>query len=157
MFGIIFGLSQWVILRDRIPGIFSWVLFTALSAFIAALLGKIMYSYGITLGFFGRVMFGLIVGSAQYLSLRWKFVRAGWWIITTCGSWVIAQAIITISNSYVQLLSGIVFGTITGFVLIWLVQYPLPDKKNGITPACVQQERMVANSPWKPQVRLFRL
>src|SRR5688572_21088672 len=72
VFGLFFGLSQWICLRDHIPNSFAWVLVTAIGCFAAALTLKLLNrseminsflrEFPFVVHFFG----GMILGFAQY-------------------------------------------------------------------------------------------
>ena len=109
VFGAIFGtvlgtasgIAQWAVLRRRLSHIGWWI--------PATLLGwGLFWSFNI-LGLFGHgsgvisklvegglihgPIFGVVVGGLQWLVLRRRVDRAGWWVAVNVGGWALSAAL----------------------------------------------------------------
>ena len=74
--GFAIGFFQWMVLRQQVPQIRQWALFTAL---------------GFALGSFAMLTFmGLGVGLAQWLLLRRELSKTGWWPVINAVAWPLA-------------------------------------------------------------------
>ena len=130
------GYFQWVVLRERIAGAGLWGLASALGL-------------GLTMGILGAVnagennaiaevligsVFGVVTGILQWLILRRKVARAGWWLLASLlGSLIgliavpVAAALGEAGNWDLAVMTfGLVFGAangaITGAALVWLLR-----------------------------------
>jgi hypothetical protein len=130
------GYFQWVVLRERITGAGLWWSASALgfgTAMGAVAASNTDESYAIAIVLMGSVL-GVISGIPQWLVLRRKVPRSGWWLVASCigslvglldfhfvlalgeaGKWT--QAILTFG-----LLFGAGYGAITGAALVWLLR-----------------------------------
>ena len=81
--GTIGGFAQWVVLRERISGAGWWILASALGF-------ATVFSMGGTgrpnenpamIGVRMAIAFGLFAGVPQWIILRQKVARAGWWVL----------------------------------------------------------------------------
>jgi len=130
VFGILFGLSQWICIRDHISNSFRWVIATAVGFFAAALILKVLNRSDIINSFLrgfpllARFFGGLIIGFAQHQAMKKALPKAHWWTIVVAVSWVIAQMFIGIDNVVVNFLGVLFFAIITGITFAWLVQNP---------------------------------
>ena len=138
------GYFQWVVLRERIAGAGLWGLASALgfgSAMGAPAAANAAENLAMA-GFLIPSVFGLVGGILQWLILRRKVPRAGWWLLANLlGSLVgaisfpMAMAISETGNWGLAMMTfGLVFGAgngaITGAALIWLLrQSPSKDVK----------------------------
>jgi hypothetical protein len=150
LMGAIGGYLQWVVLRERIAGTGLWGLTSALGfgsalgALIAAATGENNAMAGVMI--LGSV-FGVVSGILQWLILRRKVPRAGWWLLANLlGSLVgavaihIATAISETGNWGLALMTfGLVFGAgngaITGAALVWLLRQSSSSNFVGIAIA----------------------
>jgi hypothetical protein len=128
IFGLLFGLSQWINLRDRIPQSLRWVLATTLGFFIAALIIKILNRTEIINSFFREfsifphLLGGIIMSFAQYQTLKKALQKAYWWIIISGISWTIAAGFIEIHIISIQVVGMLFFTVTTGIGFGWLAQ-----------------------------------
>ena len=130
------GYFQWVVLRERLAGAGLWTLAAALGFGLA--MGSPAAANPAEnpamAGFLILCVFGVIGGILQWLILRRKVPRAGWWpLANLLGSLVgaiclpIAVAISETGNWDLALMTfGLVFGAgngaITGAALVWLLR-----------------------------------
>ena len=143
------GYFQWVVLRERIAGAGWWTLASALAlglavgAVVAADTGENYAMAGLLIG----SIFGVASGILQWLILRRKIARAGWWVLANLlGSMFgamaipIAAAISESSNwNLGVMLFGLVFGAgngaITGAALVWLLRQSPSRDVEGLATA----------------------
>ena len=155
MVGSVVGTAQWFVLRNHISRSGWWILATAIALAVFGVANP--FRPGET--FFGSIAFigpGIPAGLGQWLILRRKFLRAGWWILATVvGSAVafpvgIATAIAGMATAGVIFsaalgtargpvpfysgvalgfaVTGAVLGAITGGVLVWLLRHLRQDQ-----------------------------
>jgi hypothetical protein len=120
--GLAIGALQWLVLRQQIPQLSRWALFTGL---------------GFALGTFAMLTFmGLGVGVAQWLLLRRDLNKTGWWPVMSVVAWPLgymfggslgvalgnAMGAPFIGGMVGSLLIGAIVGAITGAVLLWMLR-----------------------------------
>ena len=128
MIGLLTGFVQYRMLRSYLPRIGGWVLLTAAGWLTGLLL--IATSYRLkwidpTI-YFDVVFFlmGLSIGVAQWLLLRQRLPRAGWWIAANLAGWGLV-ALITTGNtigSYGLMILGLFPACVTAGMLALLLQ-----------------------------------
>ena len=133
VFGVLLGLAQWICIRERIPNIFGWVIATAIGFFIVALTLKLLNrseginsflkEFPLLVYFFG----GMILGFAQYQTIKKTLRKAYWWIIVVAISWVISQVFIRMDDVAIYFLGVLVFAMVTGLAFVWLVKNPYSE------------------------------
>ena len=68
---------------------------------------------------------GSLIGFSQWLLLRNSFYRTGWWVLANAFGFAAAKLVIWMllldGRSYVDLTSGLMFGVITGALLLLIV------------------------------------
>ncbi len=129
IFGLTFGFSQWVILQDHIPLSRSWMLYSVIGYFAAQLLIKILALIGVVIaGIPAFIVGGIVVSAAQYLFLRQRFIKTGWWMLASTLSWSLSQKLLITCDSLHQVIGLLVFPVITGVILAWFFQNPLQAK-----------------------------
>jgi len=120
--GFAVGALQWLVLRQQLPQISRWAIFTGL---------------GFALGTFAFLAFmGLGVGVAQWLLLRRDLNKTGWWPVMSAVAWPLAymfggslgalvgQAVNVpfIGGMVGAALIGAIAGAVTGAVLLWMLR-----------------------------------
>ncbi|MDM8532109.1 hypothetical protein QUF63_13135 [Anaerolineales bacterium HSG25] len=130
--GAIFGIGQWLILRHYIHNAETWILATIIAWGIADNLALFMrYSDVHVILFYGSA---LVLGIGQWLVLRQQFPKSSWWIPVSAIGWgavafLMSRSgtgpsilpIIDSSPEVEAMLDGLVYGAITGALLIWLI------------------------------------
>lgn len=155
--GAVIGGAQWLVLRRQIAMPVKWVWATALAwpvAYGAAGLGVVVLvvaylGEGIT---FGVILFsvfafgcaGAILGAAQWLILRKRVRRAGFWILINAAAWVLGplgafasdfveilglRSYISDPNYSFLLLPLLLGAVITGLGLTWPLRSPMPSSQ----------------------------
>lgn len=134
--GAIGGYFQWVVLNERINGAGLWGLASALafgSAMGASAAAKPDDNPAMA-GFLIVSVFGVVGGILQWMILRRKFRRAGWWLLANLLGALVgaiglstAVAISETGNWGLALMTfGLMFGAgngaITGAALVWLLR-----------------------------------
>jgi hypothetical protein len=135
--GLAVGAAQWLVLRQQLPQLKRWVIFTAV---------------GFALGSFAMLAFmGLGVGLMQWLLLRRDLNKTGWWPVMSAVAWplgyilggVLGAELGAVLNSPIgggllgAALSGAIIGAITGAVLLWML------RENAALLESLRQERAV--------------
>jgi hypothetical protein len=120
--GLAVGALQWLVLREQLPQLSRWVIFTGL---------------GFALGTFAFLAFmGLGVGLAQWLVLRRDLNKTGWWPVMSAVAWPLGYMVggslgalvgqtlnVAIAGGMVgSVLIGAIIGAITGAVLMWMLR-----------------------------------
>lgn len=80
----------------------------------------------------GTILYGAVLGVLQWLVLRRWVARAGWWVLASGVGWVAAGLLsgIDAEGGIVgRTLIGVVYGAITGVVLLWLLRQPPPSRE----------------------------
>ncbi|RPJ19778.1 MAG: hypothetical protein EHM33_29765 [Chloroflexi bacterium] len=147
--GAIGGYVQWVALRERVAGAGLWGLASAVGfgSAMGALLAANPAQNPAMAGLLVGIVFGLVSGILQWLILRRKVPRAGWWLLANLlGSLVGAIGLSTavaISETGNWGLAIIVFGmgfgagngSITGAALVWLLRQSPSGDVEGLATA----------------------
>jgi hypothetical protein len=101
--GLVFGALQWLILTRRLaPVTVWWIGATAVGFGVGFVLGDgipaawTFHPLGI-LAQFGRVAFGLIVGSLQWFFLRQQLRRAGWWVAANAAGFYLGYVLFSLT------------------------------------------------------------
>jgi hypothetical protein len=135
-FGV--GILQWLVLRGRVTRAGWWVLAStaglavaqggAAAAAVASgnseVLGSSLFLQVMALG-------GAVTGILQWLVLRGKVSRAGWWVLASTVGWglgfdVMDAALVGVDCIIFVLFYGAVLGVVTGGALVWLLRQPVP-------------------------------
>jgi hypothetical protein len=128
IFGLLFGLSQWISFRDRVLRSFRWVLATAIGFYVAALTIKLLNRSEIIhpllrdFPFLVHLFSGMIIGFAQYQAIKKALQGASIWIIIVAVGWALSQIPIELYSNWIEYLGILVFTTVTGFGFSWLTQ-----------------------------------
>ena len=133
--GIVMGLLQWLVLRNWVKGVGWWIGVTAVGF---TLLGLFMV-WSSAGGWWGILvdnrpstvtieasLLGGLMGISQWLVLRKKLKRAGWWIPASIIGWAVDSLVLVpnFDNSRLLLsllVSGVLAGITTGVTLVLLV------------------------------------
>jgi hypothetical protein len=139
IFGASLGIAQGIVLRRRPfqPG--RWVLVSivggSVGGAVALSMGEAVgdassFELAVTVGF---TVIGAFVGIAQWIVLRRQLPRAGWWILAgsmgtagTMAAALAARETVGVSAA----LALIIYGAITGSVLLWLLRQSAAIEKH---------------------------
>ena len=148
--GTIGGFAQWVVLRERFAGAGWWILASALGfATVFSMGGTVRPNENpAMIGVKMAIAFGVVTGIPQWMILRQKVVRAGWWVLASVlGLLVgefgfplsIAVSAATNNESLSMLAVAFVFaagyGAVTGAVLVWLLNQSSSSKVEDLAAA----------------------
>lgn len=138
--GIGVGTLQRTVLWRRVSGGVWWILASAVGGLLtlqAAFFFGFSTSYaslGALLGWIGIVaLAGVATGTLQWVVLRKQFSRAGWWVLASAVGWTVSVIGVRalpwgMDDSdalWGMVATGVVFGALTGAVLIWLFRQPI--------------------------------
>ncbi len=154
--GLSIGLAQWFVLRRLIKRTGLWVAATAagyasigLLPLVASAFQPSWLHWAQELIIFGKmhwlarveaswpeaswpagavtlVMFGVVLGIAQWLVLRGRVRQAGWWIAISVGGWALAALSGLTSPMLAVLLSFLAPAVVTAAGMGWLQRGPAP-------------------------------
>ncbi len=136
MGGVLFGLvaaAQAVVLRGRVPAAGRWILVSAVAgavgiAVILAALNDNERAWSNTLlPMTAFTLLGVWLGAAQWLVLRRHVARAAWWVLVSAASLGLTLAVLFGISAEGRelvslLLSGVIYGAITGAGMAWLLR-----------------------------------
>jgi hypothetical protein len=141
----IIGFTQWYVLEYYLPKVRWWIWTNILGVSISGVIITALLIGGVSQNIVAHPLFsgtltGIFVGILQWFFLRQRVSKAGWWILANIVGVALGKAISfgasTIWGSFLELVfGGLVFGGITGFLLIWLLQYPLSESKEPVHQA----------------------
>ena len=116
---VLSGVLQWLALRRYLARAGLWVL-GSLGA--AAVVGLVVFGVGrvdADVGWIaGAGVFGTVVGVLQWLLLRRRVARAGWWVLASTIGWVVAVP----AGGMTGPPGWAAYGAITGTALVWLLR-----------------------------------
>jgi hypothetical protein len=82
---------------------------------------------------------GAVPGAMQWLLLRWRVSRAGWWPVATMPAMCVGVVAFLMATRATDTdipgiavggaLGGALYGAITGAVLVWLLRNRLPESR----------------------------
>lgn len=140
--GFLIGLAQWVVLRKYVNEASDWVLAAGASWAVGFAMGLLIMN-GLTNtgldGFFGYVLFGIIVAVVQWPVLRREIPNVWIWILANVVGWTagfyLSQLSLDLlfngptidpvaSTSVLSGVSGLIAGAITGVALVLIVRQP---------------------------------
>lgn len=139
--GAFFGASvvftHWLVLRQHLVWTKRWVVANII---IGAVVGTISFAVSSLLGEAIRTgggpvaigaTFGASLGIMQWLALRPKAARAGWWVLASTVGTIVGMVLGFAASCAVSHVAGAVggaaVGTITGVALLWLLQQPIRE------------------------------
>ena len=140
--GFLLGLAQWVVLRKYVNESSDWVLAAGASWAVGFALGLLIMT-GLTGtgldGFFGYILFGIIVGVVQWPVLRREIPHLWMWILANVLGWTagfyLSQFTLDLlfngpvidpiaSTAVLSGVSGLIAGAVTGIALVLIVRQP---------------------------------
>jgi hypothetical protein len=135
--GVCIGGMQWLVLRQYLPQAGWWVLSTGVIwpvcyTFIGlATRGIVRVGGGSFVGAATWIITFALVGAAlggiQWLVLRRRFIRAGWWVLASAAGFAGFAAIGPLADILTLIvLLGAIPGATTGIALVWLLRQPAP-------------------------------
>lgn len=140
--GAIIAATQWWMLRQYFSGALRWIVASGAGMLIGAFVAfplKLRDWYLGPSGFqldeiaYG-IVFGFLVGGAQWFVMRLWVQGAGWWVLSSTIGWALGMTIgellpLNWSSSYAGLVYGVVTEgipvVVTGFALMILIQMDL--------------------------------
>jgi hypothetical protein len=146
LWGLSLAFMQWLVLRRWLPRARGWLVATTVGAITylaflglatdvgtatSRLLANILnVIWGglpdVWLGIASGALLGATIGFTQWIVLRRRFLRAGWWILACAAGWTVA-ALLGHASQCLQLLAQPAPGAITGIALVWLVRQTLGE------------------------------
>jgi drug/metabolite transporter (DMT)-like permease len=136
LIGAMMGILQWLVLRRHFSQVGWWVAASAVGGTLVGIGGAY---YGNKEGQVNLTVFyslvGSILGALQWLLLRRRISRSGWWVVASLLGWALALPVIQsldrlglmrgLSDAIVYPLGfglmGTVVGIVTGGLLVWLL------------------------------------
>ncbi len=143
--GVLIGVLQSLLLRKYVKHNSWWIFVTALGMILGSYIIYLLITWHINL-WFSRFLYGVIIGSSQWLVLRKSVTKSWVWLIANGLSWSLAITISTefirpgiygyfgmsttpyiFINTYYEIVIygslGILVGIITGLILWWLIKH----------------------------------
>jgi hypothetical protein len=136
--GLLTGLLQYGLLRRYLPHMGWWVLATTGGWLLGALLIVIsgwlnFWSYKSFDIFLAFIVMGLLIGVGQWLLLRRRLPRAGWWVGANVVGWGLLGLITGDSVNQLGLLAlGLLPAFVTAVVLALLMNRAHPAEPQGV-------------------------
>jgi hypothetical protein len=123
------GLLQYLLLRRYLPRMGWWIVATALGwplGIAVVYLGYAIWPIALSANSpWSATLVGAVVGLAQWLVLRQRVLRAGWWVPASALGWGLVRLIAgEVFTSPVELLIiGAVPAAVTGLAMWWLLAH----------------------------------
>jgi hypothetical protein len=141
-FGIMLPLAQWIILRQWLPNTYWWLVASLIGFGLGLVIDLIMSYLGIypiravsTLG--SSIVFGLVIGTAQWTYLRRHLPNSVLWIFASALGWGLMTVTtgMDIDGLLEQILFGLIPALCTGLSLVYLLYVSSRESPNvrGIT------------------------
>ena len=137
--GIGTGILQWLLLRRLISRAGWWVLASSVGIILAGTTGCLVALIaGIDAGWVvGVSVYGTVLGVLQSLVLRRLVMGSNWWVLGSTTGWIMAGLVFGLVSSILDpsgrmppvvawAIFGVLYGVITGPVLVWLLLHPVP-------------------------------
>ncbi len=142
---VVAGTAQWLVLRRRVQLGGWWVFASAVGSAVALVAGSavglaVARAEGAGMaagGAVGSVVAGAVLGTAQWLILRKRVQRSGWWVLASGLGWavgwmvggVVGPVAGAVGATWVGLVGGAVvgavYGALTGIALVLLLRRPI--------------------------------
>ena len=127
--GVVVGIGQWLVLRQRIHQAGWWVWASTVGWAVGwalivtgVVISPEARSYRLACGW---SCVGVMLGIAQWLVLRRMVHYAGWWVLANAIGWAIG-----LTGILGATVVGAVVGAVTGFALDFLLRYPRTELPN---------------------------
>jgi uncharacterized integral membrane protein len=123
---LILGTLQWLVLKRWIPRYRHWLIPTTAGVFVYSLVEYLTWNAAwsslpaLWPGIITGALLGGSLGIAQWLTLRRRFSRAGWWIVATTAGWALA-GLGDYASDCLTILTASAPAALTGIALVWLV------------------------------------
>lgn len=141
--GGLVALLQWMLLRHQVTQAGWWVAVSMVGVTIGSALSFVVSQYvlqvaGLTAAFASvGAAVGISVGIVQWLMLRLRFRRAGWWVPASAAGYCLG--LLAAVNAPVAIpvrkalifgpefggLVGVISGAVTGVTMVWLLRRPV--------------------------------
>ena len=141
--GGLVALLQWVLLRHQITRAGWWIVVSVVGMTIGTGLSLVVSQYvlqlaGLTAAFASvGAAVGISVGTAQWLMLRLRFRRSGWWVLASTAGY--SLGLLAAVNAPVAIpvrqalifgpefggLVGVISSAVTGITMFWLLRRPV--------------------------------
>jgi hypothetical protein len=139
------GAAQWNILQERVHLSGWWVLASMVGAGVGWAVGWVVgWALGEVVGWVldvdwvastwavviavivGGAVVGIAIGTAQWLILRERVHRSGWWVLANVLGWPVVGLVAT--DGLTGMIVGVtVVVAMTGLVLVLLLRHPIPE------------------------------
>jgi hypothetical protein len=134
--GAVVGIAQWLVLRKHVRPSGWWVPATAAGWAVGAVaLSTALYVDEVLAVVVGMVSTGAAAGAAQWMVLRKRFHRTGWWAPAGAVAWIVAVAV---AWAAMRTVAGFVMGYITGAIMTGFVLVKLLRHPQAISSSCDQ-------------------
>ncbi len=120
------GIAQWLVLRRQVARAGWWVLASIVGFAVGSVVRPLImpdlsraeptFVVGIAQVALGGVRDGASMGIAQWLVLRRRVARGGWWVL--------ASTVGLAGGVLFSVAAGVIYAPITGGVLVWLLRQP---------------------------------
>ena len=130
-FGV--GILQWLVLRRRVSRAGWWILASTAGLAVAWGGGGVLRLGSSAERVAVMALGGAVAGILQWLVLRGKVSRAGWWVLASTVGWALSIAVREVLTDpggggiMGNLMPGVVLGAVTGGALVWLLRQPVPE------------------------------
>jgi hypothetical protein len=129
--GAEFGIAQWLILRQQVHKVGWWVVASIVGFTIAFPLTKTLFgelSHGLLVAGGAGGVVGAIVGALQWLVLRGRVGRTGWWVLASTLAWAFSALLgevgaLAAGEDFVADLLRVILGAaLSGVGMVWLLR-----------------------------------
>ena len=125
------GTAQWLVLQRKVPQSGWWVLASTVGLAVGIAVVPVVLDAVKDGLVYGMVVAGASIGLAQWLVLRWKVSRAGWWVLASLMGFAVTFYAVGVGGDVGQpggeaavlaALGFVSYGAITGGALVWLLR-----------------------------------
>ena len=129
--GAEFGIAQWLLLRRQVHKVGWWVVASIVGFAIGFPLTKTLFgelSSGLVVAGGAGAVVGAIAGALQWLVLRGRVGRAGWWVLASALAWMVSAVLgevgaLAADEDFVADLLRVILGAaLTGVGMVWLLR-----------------------------------